>query len=119
MEHQAEICEHEAGELLAHVERQAGRSEPEEEESEFSPLNTEEDRLSSAEREKIESLFDESAADRSKAYEFKKRTRPPRSVWRVREPLSRFIQKEALTAQQNGPQGGPFPPEPHGMLAHR
>lgn len=73
LEKQATILNARLAELLARFERQVGlRAEGEDEESEFSPLAADEDQLSPEDRERIEVLFQESAADRSKAYELKR-----------------------------------------------
>ncbi|QDU30676.1 PAC2 family protein [Anatilimnocola aggregata] len=76
MERQAEMMNMKLTDLLKHVERENGEDELGEpggyEEGEFETIPAEEDRLSPVDRERIETLFTESAADRSKAYELKR-----------------------------------------------
>lgn len=73
LEKQAEIMNSRLAELLARFEQQAGlRTREEDDESEFNLPSADEDRLSPEDRERIEALFTESAADRSKAYELKR-----------------------------------------------
>lgn len=73
LENQSAMVNEKLGELLAQVEAQqtVESEEEDEEETEFEPLQ-EEDRISGEDRARIESLFSESAADRSKAYELKR-----------------------------------------------
>jgi proteasome assembly chaperone (PAC2) family protein len=71
LENQAAAVNTKLAELLAHVEAAQAEEQGEEEESEFD-VPAEPDRLSPEDRERIETLFTESAADRSKAYELKR-----------------------------------------------
>ena len=72
LEHQAEMMNAKLAELLAHVERETGQRQTEEEESQFGPIPAEVGQLSPADRHRIETLFAESDEDRSKAYELKR-----------------------------------------------
>jgi uncharacterized protein len=71
LERQVEVMNMKLADLLKQVARESGEVESGEE-TEFETIPTEEDRLHPAERQRIESLFTESAADRSKAYELKR-----------------------------------------------
>lgn len=69
---QARETERQLGELLAQVEETYGREFSEEEEEEFpSPPAEEERRLSPSEVQRIETLFDQAAEDRAKAFDLK------------------------------------------------
>jgi proteasome assembly chaperone (PAC2) family protein len=69
---QAKSVEEQLGELLARVEQQYGeQEEPAEEEGEYQPEPGEEEAVSSADRQRIDRLFDRAAKDRSKAFELK------------------------------------------------
>jgi proteasome assembly chaperone (PAC2) family protein len=65
---QVEVMERQLGEVLSQVEQSYGTQFAGQEEEEFRPEPVEEDRLSSADRQRIERLFDESGKDRSKAF---------------------------------------------------
>lgn len=67
---QAQRMEEQLGELLAQVERATGAQSSDEEE-EYSP-ETAEEGLSRADRQRIEVLFRQAQADRSKAFELKR-----------------------------------------------
>ena len=67
---QSEQMEEHLGELLARVEAAYGRSLTGGEEG-FQPEPREEERLSAADRQRIETLFESAAQDRSKAFELK------------------------------------------------
>jgi proteasome assembly chaperone (PAC2) family protein len=67
---QARIMEQQLGELLAQVEKASGQQYPVEEEG-YSSGPAEPERLSSANKERIDSLFEQAAKDRSKAFELK------------------------------------------------
>ena len=62
--------EQQLGELLARVEQTYGQQYPAEEEA-YGPETAEEERVSSADRQRIEGLFEQAAKDRSKAFELK------------------------------------------------
>ena len=67
---QARATEQQLGELLARIEKSIGSQAPPEEEGQaLEPA--EEPQLSSANRERIETLFDQAEKDRSKAFELK------------------------------------------------
>jgi proteasome assembly chaperone (PAC2) family protein len=66
---QARIVEEQLGEMLAQVEKRYGEQHLAEEE--YSPEPTEGERLRPADRQRIEDLFRQAAADRSKAFELK------------------------------------------------
>jgi proteasome assembly chaperone (PAC2) family protein len=72
---QAEKAEQQLGEILSQVERALEErreiEEDDDEEEEAYGASAEEDLLDSADRERIEGLFNQAAADRSKAYELK------------------------------------------------
>lgn len=77
LEQQTNIMNSRLAELLARFEKQAGlafdqEDQDAEEQSEFSTSTDDDDGLSAADREQLETLFQESAADRSKAYELKR-----------------------------------------------
>ena len=74
LEDQAEAVSERLGELLHQVERKLGEQESssEDEESEFAESFEEEERLSAADRMRIEQLFLQAESDRSKAYELKR-----------------------------------------------
>jgi proteasome assembly chaperone (PAC2) family protein len=67
---QAKVMEQQLGELLARVEKAYGRQHPTEDE-EPTPEPAEEKRLSAADSQRIEALFEQAAKDRSKAFELK------------------------------------------------
>jgi uncharacterized protein len=70
---QVDVMERQLGQLLSQVE-QAYESKPatdEESEEEYRPEMVEEERISPADRRKIEALFEQAARDRSKAFELK------------------------------------------------
>lgn len=67
---QARAMEQQLGELLSRVEKTLGQQFPSEEET-YSPEPAEEERVSSADRQRIENLFDQADKDRSKAFELK------------------------------------------------
>jgi len=67
---QARIMEQQLGELLSRVEKEYGAHFPAEEEG-YSPESAEEERLGSAEKQRIEGLFEQAERDRSKAFELK------------------------------------------------
>ena len=70
LEAQALAMDEKLGELLAKVEQTFAQPEEPEEES-FAIGSFEEETLSREEEERIERLFEQAAADRSKAYELK------------------------------------------------
>jgi proteasome assembly chaperone (PAC2) family protein len=67
---QAKATEQQLGELLARVEQTYGQQAPSEEETK-NPEAGPEERISLADKQRIERLFDESQKDRSKAFELK------------------------------------------------
>lgn len=67
---QARITEQQLGELLARIEQTYGQQYPSEGEG-YSPERAEEERVSSADRERIDGLFAQAAKDRSKSFELK------------------------------------------------
>ena len=67
---QARATEQQLGELLAQVEKAYGQQLPAEEE-EATPEPAERERLSAADERRIETLFEQAAKDRSKAFELK------------------------------------------------
>jgi proteasome assembly chaperone (PAC2) family protein len=67
---QANVMDQKLGEILASVEQTYEEQQPAEEEA-SGPEPAEEERLSSADRMRIEGLFDQAAKDRSKAFELK------------------------------------------------
>lgn len=67
LESQAQTMERQLGEVLAHIEQAMGREAPPEEEYLPEP-ETEEPRLKPEEEQRIETLFEQSEQDRSKAY---------------------------------------------------
>ncbi|WP_164103743.1 proteasome assembly chaperone family protein [Candidatus Laterigemmans baculatus] len=68
---QSQVLEQQLGELLAQVEETYGRQALEEEEEPEYPTSLEEETLDPADRRRIEKLFEESAQDRSRAFELK------------------------------------------------
>lgn len=69
---QAAAVERQLGQLLAQVEQQMGRQEPEEEPEPFGVESHEEDGLAPEDERLIEGLFEQARHDRSKAYELKR-----------------------------------------------
>jgi proteasome assembly chaperone (PAC2) family protein len=69
---QARTVEEQLGELLARVEQSYGEQHPEEEEGGYSPEPAPEERLRPADSQRIEEMFRQAAADRSKAFELKR-----------------------------------------------
>jgi proteasome assembly chaperone (PAC2) family protein len=69
---QARVVEEQLGELLAHVEKTYGQQLPAEEEG-TGPKPVPEERLRSADRQRIEDLFAQAGKDRSKAFELKQK----------------------------------------------
>ncbi len=67
---QVEVMERQLGELLAQAEQSFGAQFGAEEE-EYRPEPVEEERLSPADRQRIEKLFDEAGQDRAKAFQLK------------------------------------------------
>lgn len=67
---QASTMEQRLGELLAHVEKTIGGQQTTEDES-FGQEAAEEERPTAAQKQRIESLFDQATRDRSKAFELK------------------------------------------------
>ena len=67
---QAETMERHLGELLAQVEQAYGQRYPSEEEG-YRPKPVEEERLATADKQRVEKLFEEAARDRSTAFELK------------------------------------------------
>jgi proteasome assembly chaperone (PAC2) family protein len=67
---QARVMEEQLGELFSRVQQSIEGQMPKEE-SEFSPEPAEEESISAADREKIETLFAQAANDRTKAFELK------------------------------------------------
>jgi proteasome assembly chaperone (PAC2) family protein len=67
---QAKVMDQQLGELLARVEQTYGQQYPVDEET-YGPETAEEERVSSADRQRIEGLFEQGAKDRSKAFELK------------------------------------------------
>jgi proteasome assembly chaperone (PAC2) family protein len=67
---QAKVMDQQLGELLARVEQTYGQQYPAEEEA-SSPAAAEEQRLGSADRQRIEVLFEQAVKDRSTAFELK------------------------------------------------
>jgi hypothetical protein len=67
---QAQVVERQLGELLAQMERRLGRPEGAEEEG-YGAESPEEERLHSADKQRIQELFERVAKDRSKAFELK------------------------------------------------
>jgi proteasome assembly chaperone (PAC2) family protein len=67
---QARMMEQQLGELLAHVEQTYGQQSPVEEEA-YGRETAEEEGVSSADRQRIEELFEQAVKDRSKAFELK------------------------------------------------
>lgn len=67
---QVRAMEQQLGELLARVEQQYGQQFPTEEET-YSSESVEEEPVSSANQQRIETLFEQAAKDRSKAFELK------------------------------------------------
>jgi hypothetical protein len=67
---QARVMEQQLGELLAQVEKTYGQQLPTEEAG-YSPEPAEEERVSQADRQRIEALFGQAEKDRSKAFELK------------------------------------------------
>jgi proteasome assembly chaperone (PAC2) family protein len=68
---QAEAMEQQLGELLARIEQTYGQRYPTEEEP-YGTQPVEEERVPSADRQRIEELFEQTAKDRSKAFELKR-----------------------------------------------
>ncbi|MGE5194056.1 MAG: PAC2 family protein [Deltaproteobacteria bacterium] len=68
---QVEVIERQLGEVLSQVEQSYGAQFGGEEEEEYRPEPVEEERLSSADKLRIERLFDEAGRDRSKAFQLK------------------------------------------------
>lgn len=68
---QSQVLEQQLGELLAHVEETYGRQAIDEEGESEGIEPVEEETLPSADRRRIERLFEESAKDRSRAFELK------------------------------------------------
>jgi len=68
---QARIMEQQLGELLSQVEQTYGPQVPVQEEG-YNPETAEEERLGSAEKQRIEELFEQVKKDRSKAFELKR-----------------------------------------------
>lgn len=68
---QARVVEQQLGELLARVEKNYGEPSMGEEEESYAVEPPEEETLSPADRQRIEQLFEQSAHDRSKAFELK------------------------------------------------
>jgi proteasome assembly chaperone (PAC2) family protein len=66
----AKVTDQQLGELLARVEQTYGQQQPAEEEAYGQPA-AEEERVSSADSQRIEGLFQQAAKDRSKAFELK------------------------------------------------
>jgi proteasome assembly chaperone (PAC2) family protein len=66
---QAKAMEQQLGELLARIEQTYGQQYPTEET--YGPQAAEEERVRSADRQRIEGLFEQAAKDRSKAFELK------------------------------------------------
>jgi len=64
------ISEQQLGDLLAQVEKTYGPQYPVEEEQ-YTPEPPEREQLSSADEKRIETLFEQAAKDRSKAFELK------------------------------------------------
>ena len=69
---QAAAVERQLGQLLAQVEQQMGRQEPEEEPEPFGVESHEEDGQAPEDERLIEGLFEQARHDRSKAYELKR-----------------------------------------------
>jgi proteasome assembly chaperone (PAC2) family protein len=67
---QARAMEQQLGELLSQVEQRLGQQLPSEEET-YSPEPVEEERISSADQQRIDNLFAQAEKDRSKAFELK------------------------------------------------
>jgi len=67
---QSKAMEQQLGELLSRMEEAYGQQMTAEEE-EYSPEPVEEEKLGSAEKQRIEQLFEQAARDRSKAFELK------------------------------------------------
>jgi uncharacterized protein len=67
---QAKAMEEQLGQLLAQMEKTYGQQFPSEE-AEYNPEPVEEERPPSADRQRIEELFDQAIKDRSKAFELK------------------------------------------------
>jgi hypothetical protein len=67
---QAKVMEQQLGELLAQVEKTYGQQYPVEEEG-YNPEPIQPERLSSADKQRIEGLFEQATKDRSKAFELK------------------------------------------------
>jgi len=67
---QVRVTQQQLGELLARVERTYGQQSAGEEEG-FNPEPIEEERVGSADKERLEGLFEQAAKDRSKAFELK------------------------------------------------
>jgi len=67
---QARLVDQELGKILAGLERELAEREPAEEET-FSPESSEEEQIRAEDERRIEQLFDQARADRSKAYELK------------------------------------------------
>src|SRR5438874_4173533 len=68
---QSKVTERQLGELLAQVEKTYGQQAATEEEGYRPEPGVEDERVSAAERERIEALFEQAAKDRSKAFELK------------------------------------------------
>ncbi len=68
---QAQAMDEKLGELLASLEQSVAQQEPEPEEEAFGAEAAEEQRLSAGDRRRIDGLFAQARADRSKAYELK------------------------------------------------
>jgi proteasome assembly chaperone (PAC2) family protein len=67
---QAKAIDQQLGEILARVEEAYGQQHPAEEET-YGPEAAQEERVSSADRQRIEGLFQQAAKDRSRAFELK------------------------------------------------
>lgn len=67
---QSRIMEQQLGELLARVEKAYGQQAISEEQG-YSPESAEEERINSADKERLEGLFEQATKDRSKAFELK------------------------------------------------
>lgn len=68
---QSKVVEEQLGELLARVEKTYGQPTQEEEEGSISVEAPEDERISSTDEQRIESLFKQATADRRKAFELK------------------------------------------------
>jgi uncharacterized protein len=68
---QAKAMEQQLGEILARVEQSYGQQAQEQDEETFGQEGTEEEKLSPANLQRIEGLFEQAAKDRAKAFELK------------------------------------------------